>query len=307
MTASANAVAFDPHVFLIGRPPIGELLGFIRTMSIDGQSADLGALTAEWRVANDHVLQLEKTEAGTADNPPITPLPAALASNAQAVLSDPGYKRDYRFVPSDIVTVDLNRVTVFQKFINLAFVDELKHRLGQNPSDEAVFSFALPIQEQATPFRLMQNPNGYTFVSASTDFRFLEAQLVDPGRIANFEGSGKPVALVSLSIGYGSNFLSMLLVENRLVLLNGSHRAYALRDLGITQVPCLVQHVTRRDELDLVAAGEIASNPDRYLKSPRPPLLKDYFDPVLRKLVNVHRKNRVIRVQFGVDTSDAPA
>jgi hypothetical protein len=54
------AVTSDPHVFLIGRPPIGELLGFMRTMAVDGQSIDLGNLTAEWRVANYHVQKLEK-------------------------------------------------------------------------------------------------------------------------------------------------------------------------------------------------------------------------------------------------------
>ena len=32
MSAIADlTVASDPHVFLIGRPPIGELLGFFRT------------------------------------------------------------------------------------------------------------------------------------------------------------------------------------------------------------------------------------------------------------------------------------
>jgi hypothetical protein len=69
--------AADPHVFLIGPPPIGEFLGFIRTMAVDGQTVDLGGLTAEWRSANDHVLQLEKDEAGAPDNPPITALPAS--------------------------------------------------------------------------------------------------------------------------------------------------------------------------------------------------------------------------------------
>jgi len=40
---------------------------------------------------------------------------------------------------------------------------------------------------------------------------------------------------------------------------------------------CLIQHVTRRDELELVASGDFAANPDRYLKSARPPMLRDYF------------------------------
>jgi hypothetical protein len=39
-----------------------------------------------------------------------------------------------------------------------------------------------------------------------------------------------------------------------------------------------------------VAAGDLASSPDRYLKSARPPMLRDYFDPALRQIVPVYRK-----------------
>jgi len=56
-----------------------------------------------------------------------------------------------------------------------------------------------------------------------------------------------------------------------------------------------------------VAAGDLASSPDRYLKSARPPMLRDYFDPALRKIVPVYRKNRVVRIQFAVEQTDIPA
>jgi len=89
------AVASDPHVFLIGRPPIGELLGFIRTMAVDGQSVDFGELTAEWRAANDHVVNLEREEADAEDDPPITPLPESLRPLAEHVTADAVFKRAY--------------------------------------------------------------------------------------------------------------------------------------------------------------------------------------------------------------------
>ena len=127
------SIASDPHVFLVGRPPIGELLGFIRTMSIDGQAANLGALTAQWRAANDHVLQLEKDEAGASDTPSIRPLPSALTPLAEALLADPVFQKAYKFVPTELAMVDLNQLVVFQKFINLAFVEELKTRIGPSP------------------------------------------------------------------------------------------------------------------------------------------------------------------------------
>jgi hypothetical protein len=197
---------------------------------------------------------------------------------------------------------------VFQKFINLSYVDELKRRLGSTPSPTAVFRLALPLQPEQPQFQMMQNAqNMYTLMSNSTDLRFLEAQILQPRDVPSLDSAGRPVTILGLTVGYGSNFLNVLHVENRLVLGNGSHRAYALRDLGITEIPCLVQRVTRRDELELVASGDLASNPDRYLKSARPPMLRDYFDPALRKIVPVYRKNRVVRVQFGIEQTDIPA
>ena len=303
-----TTAASDPHVFLIGRPPIGELLGFIRTMAVDGQTSDLGALTEEWRSANDHVIQLETDEAGLADNPTITPLAASLQTLADAVLADPIFRRAYRFVPSEIATIDLDQVVVVQKFINLAYVEQVKQRLGKTPSPEDIFHLALPLKPEQPQARIMQNAqNTYTLLSNSTDFRFLDAQLLQAQAVPSFESVGRPVAILCLAVGYGSNFLNVLHVENRLVLGNGSHRAYALRDLGIIQIPCLVQRVTRRDELELVASGDLANNPDRYLKVARPSMLRDYFDPALRKTVPVYRKNRAVRIQFGFEQPDIPA
>ncbi|MCZ7673842.1 MAG: hypothetical protein M5U34_45335 [Chloroflexi bacterium] len=112
---------------------------------------------------------------------------------------------------------------------------------------------------------------------------------------------------MGLVVGFGSNFLNAIAAEGRLVLNNGSHRAYALRASGITHVPCIIQQVSRREELLVIGSNELRQNPDLYLKAPRPPLLKDYFDPKLRKVFLVPRRNRQIKVSFGVEQIDVPA
>ena len=35
----------DEHVFLVGRPPIGEYLGFVQSLAVNGHAVDLGELT----------------------------------------------------------------------------------------------------------------------------------------------------------------------------------------------------------------------------------------------------------------------
>src|SRR5437867_5872131 len=199
---------------------------------------------------------------------------------ADRALADPMYQMAYRFVPTRVALVDLDRLVVFQKFINLGFVAALKGSLPNPPTDGDLARLAFGLDRPAPQVQFMQQaPTDYSAISPSNDLRFLEAKVVAPAQVAGLSSSGRPFACIVLTIGFGSNYLNALEVEGRLVLNNGSHRAYALRDMGLTHAPCIVQQVTRRDELDLVAGGDLQANSDRYLKAPRPPLLKDYLDP----------------------------
>ena len=107
--------------------------------------------------------------------------------------------------------------------------------------------------------------------------------------------------VVGLVVGFGSNFLNVISAEGRLVLNNGNHRAHTLRELGITHAPCVVQEVTRRDELKVIGGGRLRRDPDKFLKSPRPPLLKDFTDPGLSRKVRLVKKTRQVRLRFEVE------
>jgi hypothetical protein len=135
----------------------------------------------------------------------------------------------------------------------------------------------------------------------------LDLALISPKQIVGYQSNGIPSSAIVLFVGYGANYLSVTSTEGRLVLNNASHRAYALRELGVTHVPAVVQKVTRREELNIVAAGgPLSQNPDLYLKEPRPPVVKDYFDPKLRKIVRLLPKARQVRVMVGAEVSDIP-
>ena len=72
-------------------------------------------------------------------------------------------------------------------------------------------------------------------------------------------------------------------------------------------MPCIVQHVRSRDELELVAAPQIVEKSDYFLKHPRPSMLKDYFNPKLRKVMPVHRRLKQVTVRFEVEETYVPA
>ena len=296
----------DPHVFLSGRPPLGEFLGFV-TSTVGGEALDIGALAESWRQANDHVESLRSTEPTYADAPAISDLPEHLAAFGEAVVADPIVQRAFTIVPFRLAMVELDRLVVWQKHIDLTHVARLRERLGSNPTDEDVFRLALPIDRQLDPpvAAGIVAPNTWGFASESSDLRVLDAKLIEAGAVDTVVG-GAATYVVAAVVGFGSNMLSAIHAENRLVLNNGSHRAYALRDAGITHAPCLIQLVSRRDELPVIAGPDLAGNLDAYLTDPRPPVLRDYFDDTLRVVAPVARKKRQVRVQISVEQVDVP-
>jgi hypothetical protein len=293
----------DRHVYLLGRPPLGEFLGFVT--EAQGAAADISQLGNEWRTANDHIRDLEASEPGIADNPSLAePDEKALADR---VLTHPVVRKTFAVVPYSIKIVELDHLVVYQKHINIDFVEQLKQSMADPSGIESVYSMAFPLGRGFPPVsRARVAQNAFAFVSPSTDIRLLDAVVLEPDQIVGYRPPGFPAGVVALVVGFGSNLLSAIHVENRLVLNNGSHRAYALRDLGITRAPCLIQHVSRREELNVIARGELVDRTDVYLRSPRPPILKDYFDPLLRKEILVPSKVRQLRVIFGEESVDLP-
>ncbi len=285
-----------------------EYLGFVLIQTVNGELADRRSIADEWRAANDHIRNLEEAEPGAADNPEVVDLPATLSNLASQVVMDPIFRQAFSLVPTRLAMVELDHLVVFQKHINLRFVRELVASLGTSPSPEEVLKFSLPLDHPVPPVQAGRtSPNSWAFVSPSTDFRFLEPALLAPGQVVDHAPSGPVTGVIGLFIGHGSNYLNAIQAEGRLVLNNGSHRAYALREAGITHAPCVIQIVSRRDELSAITSGELEQHPQRYLDAPRPPMLKDYFDPALRRVWSVPRQLRQVIVSFGVQTIDVPA
>jgi hypothetical protein len=89
-------------------------------------------------------------------------------------------------------------------------------------------------------------------------------------------------------------------------LHNGYHRACALLELGIRYAPCVIETVTRMDELRLIAKRRVAEDPAFYLGSDRPPLLKDFIDPRIRKVIPTRDVKRVIEITIELRDHNVP-
>jgi hypothetical protein len=304
--AGRNGDSADENLYLIGRPTLRRFLRFVRSNAV--QPAYEGALVEEWEAAHRQVLLLEKEEAGIADNPTITQLGKHYEPLLIEFLKDPLVRNGFNTVPTEVALVELDQLVVYQKHIDLTFVEALKKKLGPAPSEADIFRACLPFDHPHPPVKWSRmRGNRYVFMSPSNDLRYLGSMPMQSRNIANYPPPGSLVGVVGLAVGFGSNFMNAVYAEGRLILNNGSHRAYTLRDMGITHAPCIIEHVSTRAELDVVASEDVRDKPDYFLKHPRPSMLKDYLNPALRKVMKVHRRHRQVTVKFEVDEAYIPA
>jgi hypothetical protein len=304
---SIESIRTVDEVWLLGQPPLSDYLDFVRHWVIGGATADRAALTDEWRAANDYYHELEQAEAGIADRVGCRELDPELAAMAAEVMVDARYRQAFDTVPSSFGMVELDQLVIFQPHVTSQHVEALKAQLGPAPDPAALFRFCFPLGRSEPPVRIRQaGSRRYLFSSRSADFRFHEGLVLRPEQVHDYDTFGSVGGILGLVVGFGPNFLSAVRSDNRLILHNGYHRAYALRELGITHAPCVIETVTRRDELDVVAKDDVCQKPAFYLKAARPPLLKDFFDPKIRKVLRIERSVRVVEVSYEVREFELP-
>jgi len=301
-TAQSDA---DETLYLIGRPTLRQFRRFVRHHAVNPDSE--GALTDEWNAASEYIRSLEKEEAGLADDHVISKLGPEYEPLLIEFLKDPLVQNGFNTVPTEIALIELDCLVVHQKHIDLTYVRQLKKRLSSAPGMEEIFRTCLPYDHPHAPVKWLKQGDKFIFMSPSNDLRFLGTMRLQPDNIVDYAPPGDLVSVVGLALGFGSNFLNAAYFNKRLILQNGSHRAYALREMGVTHVPCIIEHVSSTEELEVVVTSEVRDNPDLYLKHPRPPMLRDYFNPRLRKVMLVHQQVRQITVKFEVEESFAPA
>lgn len=306
--AGADAQAAAELVWLLGQPHLSDYLDFVRDKVVGGAAMPQRRLTSEWRAANDRYYELEKSEAGEADECEVRPLPAELRPLARKVKASPFYKEAFGALPDRILMVELDRLMVAQTHVERSFTDSLCAGLKPDADLETLFRFCLPLDRPTPPVRIQRlGEVRYLFSSGSTDFRVHPTALLRPGQIKGHSSFGPVSAALAVVVGFGSNFLSAVRSGKRLVLHNGYHRAYALRAMGFTHAPCAVTEVTRKDELRLAAGDTVCGDPEFFFAAKRPPLLKDFFDPKLRKILPVLAMETVIEVELKVKAGTAAA
>ena len=297
----------EEHSFLLARASLEEYLSFVSSYATDGAGDDRRRLMKEWKAAASRMEQLRSEDPEHADHHHPDVLPTNMRALATKVENDPIFQRAFSDSEYTFGVVDLDRVVVSQKLVCLDHLKRLQATLGSHPTAEQLFRFCLPWDRTVPEVRASRiGDEEFAFVSASSDLRFQEAVLLRPDQIKDYRPVGPVAGIVALVVGFGSNCLHVLQLDGRLILNNGHHRACALWEMGIRQIPCVIQPITHPDEIGLHAPRAVRRNPAFYLTDPRPPLLGDYFDATLSRRLNVGLTSKQVRVSYSVEEKDMP-
>lgn len=288
-------------VWMRGQPHLEDYLAFHKHKVIGGETADPRALAARWREANDLYHELEQREAGIADGIDCRPLDPELAGLAAELEANAWFQSAFDNLPTTIELVELDKLVVSQIQVENRFSSAIAARLGSDPSPAELFRFCLPLERELAPVTIHRlAEDRYQFVSPSSDFRAHDVVLLRGAEIASVAVPGPAAAMVGITVGFGSNFLSAIRSNNRLLLQNGYHRAYALRAAGFTHAWCVVETVTRKDELRLTGTAEVLDDPAFYFAAKRPPILRDFFDSRIAEELVARVSDCVVEVEVKV-------
>src|SRR5258706_9974727 len=177
------------ELWLLGQPPLGRLLDFFEDTVVDGATASRAALIDEWRVANDYYQELERSEAGLANQKGILrELDPELVPLAAEVKAHPRYPRAFDTLPTQFGMVELDRLIIYQRHVTQNFVDSLAARIGPSPDPAALFRVCLPLGVPEAPVQIRRvGSRRYVFRCESTDFRFHEPALLRADQTTGYD------------------------------------------------------------------------------------------------------------------------
>ena len=258
-------------------------------------------LAEAWRDAAQVYQALAETDAYPVEVPGVFPLPDTMQEHCQAFLGKAHIQREFDRVPIALAMVPLEYLIAMQPRLNMGTANSADVGTG-SISDASLVQICLP--HEAPPHRLQvlqKSADGITFAADNHDVRLLQAHTVS-GASINLSTRGHVEQVLALAVGFSSNVLNVIRYQNRLVLNNGYHRAFALLRRGVTHAPAVIQVCRHWEDVGLVGSTEVYENGSVYFERERPPLLKDFVDRRLCMAFAMPRSRKYVRIRYQVET-----
>jgi hypothetical protein len=262
-----------------------QLCGFSETPPADVRNQ------VEWRKAAK-VYQRE-TRNDTVTKPDIGPLTEDLYPLRDRVGADKVFRDTFGCEEWEIAFINLEQAIAYQTYVNWSYVGQLRAEIGTNPDPTRLFDFCLVPTYPPIEVGEITRWTGQVS-SLGPEATILEYFECPPADIPREKPVlGKLMSFLVLGLGYQHNCLSAILASNRLVIMNGTHRACALYGLNLKLVPCVVRRLPNLDELPPIPY--LQRNKAILFAQRRPPMVKDFFNPALYRERAKPAEKRILR------------
>jgi hypothetical protein len=298
-----QAAAIAPTVrhlaLMYGTLTQGELNNYLEIVSSDSDQRKQ-EIKRSWPAAAAAFQQLVANEAGLPESIATKTLPPEMNDYLHHIRTDPAFAKTFANYPISFEYVEIDKLIAGQRTVHLDWV----RQLIEKGKPENIIEFCLDPGQDSTPITIARSGNtAFTASSHNPGMRFLGVfeQPYQADDVLGHHPGGQPVHAIVLLLGYGISTINVYRVNQRLILGNGFHRLYALKTLGLTHAPAVVQQVTH-PQLEMPPV--ISELPREHLVSTaRPGLMKDFFDE--RLVCEITQKRFIKTLQVGWGTNDA--
>ena len=294
--------------YLYAFAPQAEVAQYIRTQALD-QGVETQAQTMQqWERLQPRVAEMLARERGVAESIQITAIPPEHEQVVRQYASNALFRKTFSTLPAAFAMVEIDKLVAAQRTVNLDYVDRLVKSYPTNPQLSDLLNICVAPTRQVDPIQHLEiAPNVHVFSSPNSDIRFLGSfkKNLIPDDLDYAVMGGIPAAAIITFVGYGAAPINVLQAGPRVVLNNGFHRVYALRSIGVTHIPVVVQ-VVQNPALEFPPT--VAGLPKEYLLgAPRPVLMKDFFEADFAITLRVKERIKMVTVGTNVGQHEVPS
>lgn len=312
MTAQTPEIPVATHYFrqryLFAFATQAEVLNHIRTQALEEEGKRLPEIMKAWNESQTRVRDLVQREVSEADSISIDPVPPECRASLEGFASDPLFRKTFAQLPTSFALMEIDRIVAPQRTVNLDYVDRLLASYPKSPTMADLVDICVSPKRKMDPIQHLEvAPNAHVFSSPNSDIRFLGAFVkhLTAEDLDYAVSGGLPATAVIAFVGYGAAPVNVLQAGSRVILNNGFHRIYALRSLGLREVPVVLQQV-RNVELEFPPI--VAGLPKEYLlKVARPVLVKDFFEPEFAITLKVRDRIKTVMVGINLGQHEVPS
>lgn len=284
-----------------------EFSSHLRMHGVEDAIDQHAKLLLQWESIQDEVQEVLNHEKGIAETIAVNPIHEEFQEVVRCYTSDPLFIKTFGSISTTVVMVEIDKLVAAQRNVNLDQVDRIVQSLPNEPKLRDIFPLALNPMGMAVQINHLETDRmSHIFTSASQDLRFLGSfkKVVTETDLGFALYGGFPVTAVISFIGFGNACINAYRVGRRVVLHNGFHRVYALRQLGFKEIPMVLQNV-QNPAIEFPSV--VSSLPRDYLLgAPRPAIMADFFRERFTTKIRMRRKMRVVTLNTAAMIQDVP-